>query len=80
MKLSINEDNSIQLEKVYLPICLLSDDGEKISITMRDSGFEFKYQDVWYSAKNGVIEKMSGDYNGETQKNLLKELAKSIKA
>lgn len=56
MKISVNQDDSFQLEEVYLPIVLVSDDKEEISIVMRDSGFEFKYQGDWYIAKNGVVE------------------------
>jgi hypothetical protein len=56
MKISVNQDDSFQLEEVYLPIVLVSDDKEEMSIIMRDSGFEFKYQGDWYMAKNGVVE------------------------
>lgn len=56
MKISVNQDDSFQLEEVYLPIVLVSDDKEEMSIVMRDSGFEFKYQGDWYIAKNGVVE------------------------
>lgn len=56
MKISVNQDDSFQLEEVYLPIVLVSDDKEEMSIVMRDGGFEFKYQGDWYIAKNGVVE------------------------
>jgi hypothetical protein len=56
MKISVNQDDLFQLEEVYLPIVLVSDDKEEMSIIMRDSGFEFKYQGDWYMAKNGVVE------------------------
>lgn len=56
MKISVNQDDSFQLEEVYLPIVLVSEDKEEMSIVMRDSGFEFKYQGDWYIAKNGVVE------------------------
>jgi len=58
MKISVNQDDSFQLEQVYLPITLLSDDKEEMTIVMRDSGFEFKYQGTWYSAKDGEVEAM----------------------
>lgn len=58
MKISINQNNLLQLEQVYLPITLVSDNKEEMTIMMRDSGFEFKYQGDWYSAKNGKVELM----------------------
>jgi hypothetical protein len=44
MKIVVNEDGNIQLEKVFNPIELVSDSGERIVIIMRDSGFELTYQ------------------------------------
>ena len=58
MKTTVNQDNLIQLEEVYNPIVLKTKDGEEMIISMRDSGFEFKYQNNWYSAQWGVIEKL----------------------
>ena len=58
MKITVNQDDSFDLEHVYLPITLVTDDKEEMSIVMRDSGFEFKYQGDWYSAKNGKVEIM----------------------
>jgi hypothetical protein len=57
MKITVNEHRQIQLEKVYNSIILKSDSGEEIAICMRDSGFEFNYQDQWYSAQQGVVKK-----------------------
>ena len=56
MKVEVGLDGNIELTSVYNPIILRTDSGEILAITMRDSGFEFKYQGVWYSAKGGVIE------------------------
>lgn len=56
MKITINQDNLIELEEVYNPIVLKTKDGEKISIFMRDTGFEFWYQGEWYFAKEGYLE------------------------
>lgn len=56
MKISINQDNSFQLEQFYLPITLVSDNDEEMSICLRDGGFEFKYQGEWYFAKEGYVE------------------------
>lgn len=58
MKISVNQDNSFQLEEFYLPITLVSNNKEEIHICLRDSGFEFKYQGDWYTAKNGKVELM----------------------
>lgn len=44
MKISVNEDNNIQLEDVFVTIVLKTRDGEEMSICMRDTGFEFKYE------------------------------------
>jgi hypothetical protein len=55
MKVSVLEDYSIQLEEVFNSIVLKTSDGEKMAICMRDSGFEFRYNNVWYSAKEGVV-------------------------
>ena len=54
-KISINEDNCIELTEVYLPLILKTNDGEKMIITMRDSGFEFTYEGRLFHAKNGVL-------------------------
>ncbi len=56
MKISINKNNQIQIEDVYNSIVLKTKDGEEMIISMRDSGFEFAYQDQLYFAKEGYIE------------------------
>jgi hypothetical protein len=56
MKISVNQNKEIQLEEVYNSIVLKTKDGEEIAICMRDSGFEFRYQDNWYFAKEGNLE------------------------
>ena len=48
MKISVTQNKEIQLEEVYNSIVLKTKDGEEIAICMRDSGFEFRYQDNWY--------------------------------
>lgn len=54
----IIKDNTLHLEEVYNPIVLTTNDKENLSICMRDSGFEFTYQDKWYSAKGGNVKEM----------------------
>jgi len=58
MKVTVNENGTIQLEHIYNSIALKTDSNEEMFICMRDTGFEFKYEGQWYSAQNGVIEKM----------------------
>lgn len=59
MEISVNEDYSIQLRKVYNSVVLQTDSNETMTICMRDTGFEFRYEGVWYSAQKGKIEKMN---------------------
>jgi len=56
MKITVNEENEIQFEEVFIGISLKTIDGEKLSICMRDSGFEFNYQGKMYFAKEGYVE------------------------
>lgn len=56
MKVTTNEQGVIQLEDVFIGIDLITKDGEKMIICMRDSGFEFNYQGEWYFAKEGFVE------------------------
>ena len=56
MKLTTNEHGIIQLEDVFIGIDLKTKDGEIMTICMRDSGFEFRYQGEWYFAKEGFVE------------------------
>lgn len=55
MILDINQDNTLELRRVFNPINFVSNDGEKISICMRDSGFEVTYQGQGYSLQKGVV-------------------------
>lgn len=56
MKVTTNEHGIIQLEDVVIGIDLKTQDGEEMTICMRDSGFEFRYQGEWYFAKEGFVE------------------------
>jgi len=64
MKITVLEDRTIQLEEVFNSIVLKTDQGEELSICMRDSGFEFKYQDKWYFAKEGYVEPFQTSIRG----------------
>ena len=56
MKVTTNEHGIIILEDVVIGIDLKTKDGEIMTICMRDSGFEFRYQGEWYFAKEGFVE------------------------
>lgn len=58
MEITSLENGTLQLKHVYNSIALKTDSDETMFICMRDSGFEFKYEGQWYSAQNGVIEKL----------------------
>lgn len=64
MKIKAEGYDSIILEEVFNPISLISSKKEKLSIVMRDSGFELYYRDKeggeshTYEFKNGVVKKM----------------------
>lgn len=53
MKITI--DGQITLKEVYNGASFESPDGEELSVCMRDGGFEFNYQGVWYEAKGGKV-------------------------
>lgn len=62
MKFSVGENDEIIIEEVYNPIILRTNDGEELTICMRDSGFELEYdaKTKWcptnLELKNGEIE------------------------
>jgi len=76
MELSIGESREIVFKKVFGGIVLISEDGEKLSICMRDSGYEFMYGGKWYSAKEGMVDTMGKE--GTEGKDLLKELIGTV--
>jgi hypothetical protein len=56
MKIEANEQSEIIFKEVFSGIGLESPSGEKFSICMRDSGFEFSYGGKWFRAVGGKIE------------------------
>ena len=56
MRIESDRQGDITLSEVYEVIKLETEDGEILSICMRDSGFEISYDGVWYEAKcyNGI--------------------------
>lgn len=59
MKVTVNEQKVIQLEEIFNGITLKTPDGEEMNICMRDSGFEFTYQNQRYSAQKGIIQEVN---------------------
>ena len=55
------EHKSKQLENIFNPVLFNTNAGEKLSICMRDSGFEFTYEGVKYYAKEGVLDVVSSE-------------------
>jgi len=55
MKVEINQDEMIELSEVFNSIRLKTQDGESLTVCMRDSGFEFNYEGEIYHAKNGRL-------------------------
>jgi len=43
MIVEINENGILVLKEVFIPIVLESQDGEQLTICMRDTGFELNY-------------------------------------
>lgn len=62
--MKINEDGDLQLEQVYSGILLKTDTGQTMGICMRDGGFEFSHNGVWYSANLGEVKKMATSERG----------------
>ena len=60
MKMKIETDSvgNIILKEVFSGIILKTEDGETLSICMRDTGFEFNYNRKWYEAKEGKLKEM----------------------
>jgi hypothetical protein len=55
MKVTTDKKGTIILQEIYNGVVLQTKHGEEIAICMRDSGFEFRYMDNWYSAQKGKL-------------------------
>jgi len=55
MRIEIGQNSEIIIKQVYNGITLETNSGEKISICMRDNGYEFSYGKKNYSAQNDEI-------------------------
>lgn len=63
MKITVNEDRSLQIEEAYVGPVFKTSDGETLGVCMRDSGFEITYKapgstERWFSLQNGKLEEM----------------------
>ena len=58
MNIEVNDKGVIELREVFGGITLITKDGEKLHIAMRDTGFEFNYFEEHYEVKEGVIKKL----------------------
>lgn len=43
----------VELREVFLGVSFVTDNGEKLAVSMRDDGFEVIYKGVMYEFKNG---------------------------
>lgn len=66
MKIEVNENGCLKFKEVYLGVEFESNDGERFSICMRDSGFEFNYMGTMYEAKNGILKKLELNNHSST--------------
>ncbi len=58
MKIEVDENNELLLTEVYNGVGFRTNNGETLSVCMRDSGYEFNYMEDWYEAKDGEIRKL----------------------
>ena len=59
MKIRVGEFGELILEEVFNSITLKTEH-EEFAVCMRDSGFEFRYLDKWYEAKDGQLRELIG--------------------
>ena len=64
MEVSVNDRGDIVLTRVFSGIVLVTNDGERMAICMRDTGFDIEYEGKQYVAQKGVI-----SIAGRTQEN-----------
>lgn len=61
----IDGSDIVTITKVFNGVRFITEDGEELSVVMRDSGFEFVYigddPDIehWYSCNNGFVRRLS---------------------
>ncbi len=57
--IEVEEDRTVVLKKVFAGVILESEEGERIGICMRDTGFEFTYDGKHYEAQKGILREMA---------------------
>lgn len=69
MKVEVDQSGNIFITEVYNSIILETADKEMMALCMRDSGFEFMYQGIWYEAKEGrvraLVSTVGVEYNSQ---------------
>jgi hypothetical protein len=55
MRIEVGEHNEMLLKEIYGGVTLISANGEKLHICMRDSGFEFTYSNQFFECKQGKV-------------------------
>lgn len=55
MKIEVGDNYEIILKEVFSSVNFVSESGEVLNISMRDSGFEIFYEGYWWEAKEGEI-------------------------
>jgi len=55
MNIEVNDKGIIELREVFGGITLITKDGEKLHIAMRDSGFEINYEGAYMELKMGKL-------------------------
>lgn len=58
MKIDINEENLIRLKEVFEPIELVAASEQRLTICMRDNGFEIATEGACYSTSGGDLVRM----------------------
>lgn len=59
MKISLDDKFGMIIKELYNEATLITNNNEKLIICMRDSGFEFTYNNIHYEAKNGVVKPLN---------------------
>jgi hypothetical protein len=65
MEITVGENNTLNITKVFNGVKFITDKKETLFICMRDSGFEFTYNNVKYEAKDNIIKKVENKEIGE---------------
>ena len=58
MNITVTNNGDLLLEEIYDPLILKAPSGQKMSICMRDDGFEMEHGGIRYYILGGKIEKL----------------------